>query len=224
MATEEKLAAAEARALKSEYCLLKLRQYLDDHADVDERPDTNEARPNDYMRVLVAMDTMLIDLTAARELMAKAAERDALREELTNVRPYADCYKEACRALGISNNIIGHVRDLRAERDALAAHCKRLKKSLAKALAVPENLSQWQETKAECQAILNATPAASLAAYRDGVLEEVAVKAESKASEYTREAARQHDGNCPIMGRRFEMMATSSAQFAAEIRAMKEAK
>lgn len=82
-AAEARAIAAEERALKSEYCLLKLRQYLDDHADVEDRPGTNEVRPNDYMCVLIAMDTMLIDTTAARELID---ELERLRGEVAKAK------------------------------------------------------------------------------------------------------------------------------------------
>jgi hypothetical protein len=92
---QSRLEAAEARALKSEYCLLKLRQYLYDYADVEDSPDTNEVRPNDYMRVIVAMDTFLIDLPAAREIMRKAErcdEIEACAKELHEV--LKEAYKD----------------------------------------------------------------------------------------------------------------------------------
>ena len=128
--------------------------------------------------------TFLEAEAAARELMAKAEERDALREELTNVRPYADCYKEACRALGISNNIIGHVRDLTTKRDALAAHCEQLKEFVDQIKGIADisegiagfhqngELLNWQQVDCmvDVDDLLALTPAASLAAYRAGVL------------------------------------------------------
>lgn len=49
-------------------------------------------------------------------LRASASEREsaALREELTAVRPYADCYKRVCESLGIEDNILSYVRSLQA--------------------------------------------------------------------------------------------------------------
>ena len=175
----EKLAAAEARALKSEYCLLKLRQYLDDHADVEDRPDTNEVRPNDYMRVLVAMDTMLIDLTAARELMAKAAERDAL-----------------------------------------AAHCERLKGSLQSLHGqCEEHLPGYAYSEQETinEELIDDTPAASLAAYRGEVLSDAARRIREGAMNYSRLHNAREQDECYEIAAQLEQQAT-------EIRAMKEAK
>jgi hypothetical protein len=66
----------QARALAAEVALIGIRKYLDNHADIEDRPDGGEGRPNFAMCALVAMDATTPDLAAARELVRKAGEYD----------------------------------------------------------------------------------------------------------------------------------------------------
>ena len=45
---------------------------------------------------------------------ANQAEIKALTDEIHKIRPYADCYKSICSALGIEKDVLGYIERLRA--------------------------------------------------------------------------------------------------------------
>ena len=137
MTTEEKLAAAEARALAAETTLENARKHWD---IVTER--TIGLSP-------MAKILQSVDITAARELMAKAAERDALAAHCERLEEFVDEIKGLA---DISDGIAGFHQN--------------------------GELLNWQQVDCmvDVDDLLALTPAASLAAYREGVLEEVALE------------------------------------------------
>ena len=44
---------------------------------------------------------------------ANQAEIKRLRDEIHKIRPYADCYKSICSALGIEKDVLGYIERLR---------------------------------------------------------------------------------------------------------------